>query len=141
MKMDKNDVARLYENGMIAESGVLNAITKGWITTEEAVEILGVDNALETMRAAKLMEISKVCNTVIVSGVDVPIGNRVDHFNLAMEDQSNINNLFRVVELGGTEFPYQADDGTCTVYTPRRLPKSTSQHRATSLLKRRTTMC
>ncbi len=121
MKMDKNDVARLYENGMIAESGVLNAITKGWITTEEAVEILGVDNALETMRAAKLMEISKVCNTVIVSGVDVPIGNRVDHFNLAMEDQSNINNLFRVVELGGTEFPYQADDGTCTVYTAQEI--------------------
>lgn len=36
---------------------------------------------------------------------------------LALEDQSNINNLFRVVELGGTEFPYQADDGTCSVYT------------------------
>ena len=37
--------------------------------------------------------------------------------NLKLEDQSNINNLFRVVELGGTEYPYQADDGTCTVYS------------------------
>lgn len=45
------------------------------------------------------------------------IGDRLDHFNLKLEDQSNINNLFRVVELGGTEYPYQADDGTCTVYS------------------------
>lgn len=63
------------------------------------------------------MEISKACNAVIVAGVDVPIGDRRDHFNLKLEDQSNINNLFRVVELGGTEYPYQADDGTCTVYS------------------------
>lgn len=117
MKMDKNNVARLYESKMITEAGVLNAITKGWITIEDAVDILGTDNALETMRAAKRQEISKACNTVIVAGVDVPIGDRMDHFNLALEDQSNINNLFRVVELGGTEFPYQADDGTCTVYS------------------------
>lgn len=117
MKMDKNNVARLYESKMITEAGVLNAITKGWITIEDAVDILGTDNALETMRAAKRQEISKACSTVIVAGVDVPIGDRVDHFNLALEDQSNINNLFRVVELGGTEFPYQADDGTCTVYS------------------------
>ena len=117
MKMDKNNVARLYESKMITEAGVLNAITKGWITIEDAVDILGTDNALETMRAAKRQAISKASNTVIVAGVDVPIGDRVDHFNLALEDQSNINNLFRVVELGGTEFPYQADDGTCTVYS------------------------
>ena len=67
------------------------------------------------------MEISKACNSVIVTGVDVQIGERVDHFNLALEDQSNINNLFRVVELGGTEFPYQADDGTCTVYSAQEI--------------------
>ena len=53
--------------------------------------------------------------------MDVQIGERVDHFNLALEDQSNINNLFRVVELGGTEFPYQADDGTCTVYSAQEI--------------------
>lgn len=68
------------------------------------------------------MEISKACNTVIVAGVDVPVGDQsqdvhMEHFNLSLEDQSNINNLFRVVELGGTEFPYQADDGSCKVYS------------------------
>ena len=123
MKMDKNDVARLYQNNMITNTGVLNAITKGWITTDEAVEILGHDNALETVRAAKLLEISRACNAVIVAGVDVPIGDRIDHFNLNLEDQSNINNLFRVVELGGTEYPYQADDGRCTVYSALDIAK------------------
>lgn len=115
--MDKNYIAQLYKDGALTNVGVLNAIQKGWITTEDAVEILGSDTAIDTIREAKLLEISKACNSVIVAGVDVPIGDRVDHFNLALEDQSNINNLFRVVELGGTEFPYQADDGTCTVYS------------------------
>ena len=114
----KDKLREMYENGLrgiepsISAGGLLKAVANGWITTEDAVEILGSDNALETVRAAKLLEISKACNAVIVAGVDVPIGDRRDHFNLKLEDQSNINNLFRVVELGGTEFPYQADDAT-----------------------------
>lgn len=119
--MDKNYIAQLYKDGALTSTGVLNAIQKGWITTEDAVEILGSDTAIDTIREAKLLEISKACNSVIVTGVNVQIGGRVDHFNLALEDQSNINNLFRVVELGGTEFPYQADDGTCTVYSAQEI--------------------
>ena len=115
--MDKNYIARLFHDGGLTNAGVLQAVTIGWITTQDAIDILGSDNSLGVIRAAKLQEISKACNTTIVAGIDVPIGDRVDHFNLALEDQSNINNLFRVVELGGTEFPYQADDGTCSVYT------------------------
>lgn len=121
--MDKENVARLYQGGMISEVGVLNAVTKRWIATEDAVEILGEDNALETVRAAKRKEISRACNAAIVAGVDVVIGDHTDHFNLTLEDQSNINSLFRVVELGGTEFPYQADDGTCMVYTAAEIAR------------------
>lgn len=119
--MDKNYIAQLYKDGVLTNMGVLNAIQKGWITTEDAVEILGSDTAIDTIREAKLLEISKACNSVIVAGVNVQIGERVDHFNLSLEDQSNINNLFRVVELGGTEFPYQADDGTCMVYSAQEI--------------------
>ena len=119
--MDKNYIAQLYNDNVLTSTGVLNAIQKGWITTEDAVEILGSDTAIDTIRTAKLLEISNVCNAVIVAGIDVQIGERTDHFNLALEDQSNINNLFRVVELGGTEFPYQADDGTCTVYSAQEI--------------------
>ena len=80
-----------------------------------------LDKVKDPIRKAKIAEISKACNTTIVAGVDVSLQGRIDHFNLALEDQSNINNLFRVVELGGTEFPYQADDGTCLVYTAKEI--------------------
>lgn len=124
--MDKNYIAQLYQDKAITNKGVLNAIIRGWITIADAVEILGDDNAMDTVRAAKLMEISKTCNAVIVAGVDVPVGDQsegvhMEHFNLALEDQNNINNLFRVVELGGTEFPYQADDGSCKVYAANEI--------------------
>lgn len=71
--------------------------------------------------AAKLAEISKVCNAVIVAGVDITLGDETVHFNLSIEDQSNINNLFRVVELGGTEYPYQADGGVCRIYSAQEI--------------------
>lgn len=115
--MDKNYLSQLYNAGGLTESGVLQAVAKGWISTEDAVEILGSDNALETIRSAKLLEISTACNTVIVSGIDLELNGASVHFNLSIEDQANIANLFRVVELGGTEFPYQADGGVCRIYT------------------------
>lgn len=119
----KDKLREMYENGLrgiepsISAGGLLKAVANGWITTEDAVEILGVTMLWKRCVQQKLLEISRHCNAVIVAGVDVPIGGRLDHFNLKLEDQSNINNLFRVVELGGTEYPYQADDGTCTVYS------------------------
>ena len=71
--MDKQYISQLYHDGGLTNMGVLQAITMGWITTEDAVDILGLDNSLSVVRSAKLLEISKACNTVIVSGVDVQI--------------------------------------------------------------------
>lgn len=117
----------LYQNGQnglspsVSASGLLNAVAKGWITIDEAVEIIGSDQSTEVIRAAKIAEISAACNTVIVSGVDLELTDGTVHFNLSIEDQSNIANLFRVVELGGTEFPYQADGGVCRIYTAQEI--------------------
>lgn len=119
----KNKIKNLYANGLAGKSpaldatGVLNAVSRGWITTEDAVEIVGEDNALDIIKTAKLNEISKACNATIVAGIDLEFDGEVVHFNLSIEDQSNIANLFRVVELGGTEYPYQADGGVCRIYT------------------------
>lgn len=67
---------------------------------------------------AKCLEvISQACNQTIVAGVDVEFETGVEHFNLSNEDQNNIDNLFRIVYLGGSRFPYQADGGECRVYT------------------------
>ena len=113
----KEKLMAMYEAQMIDASGLLKAVERGWVTIGDVVEIVGEDNALSFIMAAKLAEISNMCNAVIVAGVDIELGEESVHFNLSIEDQSNINNLFRVVELGGSEFPYQSDGGVCRVYS------------------------
>ena len=113
----KEKLRNMYEEGLLDTTGLLNAVAKDWITITDVIEIVGEDNALSVVMSAKLSEISNACNAVIVNGVDIKFGEENVHFNLSIEDQSNINNLFRVVELGGTEFPYQANGGVCRIYT------------------------
>lgn len=117
----KKKLNNLYQSGAIDAAGLLNAVAKSWISVEDMIEIVGEGNALSVVMAAKLAEISKVCNAVIVAGVDITLGDETVHFNLSIEDQSNINNLFRVVELGGTEYPYQADGGVCRIYSAQEI--------------------
>ena len=111
----------LYKNKTISNDAILEAVGKGWITVEEAVGIIGEDSALEVVCAIKLKELSKSCNETIVAGIDVETTNGIHHFNLSIEDQSNINNLFKVIELGATEYPYQADNGICTIYSAKEI--------------------
>lgn len=117
----KERLKNLYQNGEITAAGLLSAVANGWLTVSDMVEMVGEDNATEVVRNAKIAEISAACNAVIVSGVDIQLGEETEHFNLSIEDQSNIANLFRVVELGGTEFPYQADGGKCRIYTAQEI--------------------
>lgn len=113
----KEKLRNMYEEGLLDTTGLLNAVAKDWVTITDVIEIVGEDNALSVVMSAKLSEISNACNAVIVNGVDIKFGEETVHFNLSIEDQSNINNLFRVVVLGGTEYPYQADGGVCRIYT------------------------
>lgn len=117
----KERMKGLYLGGSIGAAGLLKALQRGWLTMEEVVEIVGEENAENVIREAKLQEISKACNAAIVSGMDITLGEETVHFNLSIEDQTNIANLFRVVELGGTEFPYQSDGGVCRIYTAQEI--------------------
>ena len=117
----KERLKNLYQNGEITAAGLLSAVANGWLTVADMVGMVGEDNATEVVRNAKIAEISATCNAVIVAGVDIQLGEETEHFNLSIEDQSNIANLFRVVELGGTEFPYQADGGVCRIYTAQEI--------------------
>lgn len=113
----KERLKNLYQNKGLAPQRLLSAVAKGWLTVADVVEIVGEDNATEVILNAKVAEISAACNAAIEAGVDIELNGGTEHFNLDIKDQSNIANLFRVVELGGTEFPYQADDGSCKVYS------------------------
>lgn len=117
----KERLRNLYHQKKLTPAGLLAAVGKGYITVNDMIEIVGEDNATEVIRSAKIAEISAACNAVIVAGIDIQLGEETEHFNLSIEDQSNIANLFRVVELGGTQFPYQADGGKCRVYTAQEI--------------------
>lgn len=125
----KEMLRTLYQKGLdgtgvgLTMTGLIEAVAKGWITLDDVVDIVGEDSSTNAVMTAKVKEISTACGEVIVAGVDVPVDDRIDHFNLSIEDQSNISNLYRVVELGGTEFPYQADDGQCVVYSATDITK------------------
>lgn len=113
----KEKLKSMYAGSSIDSPRLLKAVQRGWISMEDVVEIVGEDKSAEVIRAAKLAEISTACNAVITAGIDLELTEGSVHFNLNIEDQTNIANLFRVVELGGTEFPYQADGGVCRVYS------------------------
>lgn len=117
----KERLKNLYQSGGLTPAGLLSAVGNGWLTVDDMVEIVGEDNATEVILNAKVAEISAACNAAIVAGIDIQLGEETEHFNLSIEDQSNIANLFRVVELGGTEFPYQADGGKCRIYTAQEI--------------------
>ena len=113
----KEKLKAMYQSAAIDMNGLLKAVERGWVTMEDVIEIVGEDNSLAIIKAAKIAEISKSCNAIIVAGIDLELTQGAVHFNLSIEDQANIANLFRVVELGGTEFPYQSDGGVCRIYT------------------------
>lgn len=125
----KSELKRMYINGKhgiepsISMDGVLKAVTMKLITVEDVIEIIGEEDILPIVKATKLKEISNACNKVIVAGIDIELSEGTVHFNLKTEDQSNIANLFHIVELGGTEFPYQADGGVCRIYTANEIVK------------------
>ena len=125
----KSELKRMYSNGRqgvepsISIDGLLNAVAMKLITVEDAVEITGEEDSFPIIKAAKLKEISDACNKIIVTGIDLELSEGTVHFNLKTEDQSNIANLFRVVELGSTEFPYQADGDVCRIYTANEIVK------------------
>lgn len=113
----KEKLKSMYAGSSIDSPRLLKAVQRGWISMEDVVEIVGEENSADVIRTAKLAEISAACSAVITAGIDLELTEGAVHFNLSIEDQTNIANLFRVVELGGTEFPYQADGGVCRVYS------------------------
>ena len=125
----KSELKRMYANSRrgvepsISIDGLLNAVAMKLITVEDAVEITGEEDSFPIIKAAKLKEISDACNKVIIAGIDIELSEGTVHFNLKTEDQNNITNLFRIVELGGTEFPYHADGDVCRIYTADEIVK------------------
>ena len=72
---------------------------------------------LEALRANKTAELSAACEQAIVAGLDIQLGEAVEHFNYNEKDQINIKEMFDAVRMGATMYPYQSEDGQCRTYT------------------------
>ena len=85
----KEKLKAMYQSGAIDMNGLLKAVERGWVTMEDVIEIVGEDNSLAIIKAAKIAEISKSCNAIIVAGIDLELTQGAVHFNLSIEDQAN----------------------------------------------------
>ena len=73
---------------------------------------------LDTLRAARLAELSDACNAAIVAGCDVTLTDgTVEHFALEETDQINLNAAYTACRQGATEYPYHADGQLCRLYS------------------------
>lgn len=72
---------------------------------------------IESIRAAKLSELSTACNTAITAGCDVTLTDgTVEHFSLQETDQINLSTAVAACEQGATAYPYHADGQLCRLY-------------------------
>ena len=55
---------------------------------------------LEALRANKTAELSAACEQAIVAGLDIQLGEAVEHFNYNEKDQINIKEMFDAVRMG-----------------------------------------
>lgn len=76
-------------------------------------DYLGIEN----FRAAKLTEISNICESTICAGVDVTLGDDTQHFSLAVTDQLNLFGKQSQLASGAEQFEYHQDGRPCKFYT------------------------
>lgn len=72
---------------------------------------------LETLRSAKLAELSRTCNETITAGCDVTLADgTAGRISLTAEDQINLSTALAAVEQGAAGYPYHLDGALCAVF-------------------------
>lgn len=73
---------------------------------------------VETVKEAKIEELSMACNAIINAGTQVQLSDgNTESFTYGLVDQSNVSEMFNAVLLGATEYPYHANDDDCRMYS------------------------
>lgn len=87
------------------------------LRSEEEIEADRMPD-LETVRAAKIAEMSAACNAAINAGttVQMPDGTQ-EAFTYSTADQANVSEMFMACLMGAESYPYHANDEACKSYT------------------------
>lgn len=76
---------------------------------------------IEARRAAKMSEISEECEQTITGGVDVRLGDEIQHFSLTVHDQINLFGKQAQLSAGAEKFEYHNDGNPCKFYTAEEM--------------------
>lgn len=77
-----------------------------------------IQQNIDSVKSAKIAEMSSDCNAAITGGVDVELSDGVTyHYSLTLEDQLNLMNLQAMVASGAETVPYHADGEECRYYS------------------------
>lgn len=76
---------------------------------------------LEEVKSMKINDLSYICNSAIVDGVNVEIDGAVEHFSYKDEDQVNIKELFDLAISTNVPMYYHADGESCKLYTVEQI--------------------
>lgn len=77
------------------------------------IDIISTEKSTNLIKSQKLTELSEVCNSIIVSGIDVS----GRHYSLSTNDQMNLEGLKNNITETTTYIPYHADGELCTLYS------------------------
>lgn len=76
---------------------------------------------LAEAKQSKITELSSICNMSIITGIDLVIDDKTEHFSYTNEDQVNIKELFDLVLQTNTPMYYHADGESCKLYTAEQI--------------------
>lgn len=76
---------------------------------------------VEELKTAKINSFSNECSTFIEAGVDVQIGDSIEHFSYTEEDQVNLKEIFDLAIQTNVPMYYHADGKGCKLYSVEEL--------------------
>lgn len=76
---------------------------------------------IEEIRERKISDLSTICNSMIINGVDIDINGEIEHFSYKAEDQVNIKNAFDLALRTQLDIPYHQNEGSCKLYTAEQI--------------------
>lgn len=76
---------------------------------------------IEDIQMSKINELSSICESQIVNGVDVEIDGVMEHFSYKLEDQNELKSAFDLALQTGMSVPYHSDGNGCKLYTVEQI--------------------
>lgn len=114
---DELDTETYYANkGFVTLTINDNNIVTNYEPNNDALQTYE-QSQIESLRAAKLNEMSTICQNTIFNGADITLSTGEEHFSFKLEDQTNIDSMFNAVTLGAEKYPYHSDGNQCKMYS------------------------